>query len=84
MDDIEEFTYQEATVDKEGRGSKDIMHRLQKARDAFLRLRRVWAARGIGKENQDKYIEDLSLNKRLQGGQGCVAGDKARESSWSR
>ena len=47
VDDVEELPYHEVIVDKEGRGSKDIMHHLQKARDAFQRLRRVWAARGI-------------------------------------
>ena len=31
----------------EGGGSKDIIHCLQRARGAFQRLRRVWAARGI-------------------------------------
>ena len=57
VDDIEEFTYQEAIVDKEGRGSKDIMHHLQKARDAFQRLRRVWAARGIGKRTKISILK---------------------------
>ena len=47
VDDVEEFTYLVAIVDKEGGSSKDITHRLQKARGAFQRLRRVWAARGI-------------------------------------
>ena len=32
VDDVEEFTYPGATVDKDGGGSKDIMYRLQKAR----------------------------------------------------
>ena len=50
VDDIEEFTYLGAIVDKEGGGS--ILHRLQKARDAFQRLRRVWAARGVGKRTK--------------------------------
>ena len=46
VDDVEEFTYLGAFVDEESGGSEDIMHRLQNARDAFQRLRRVWAARG--------------------------------------
>ena len=41
VDDVEELAYQEAIVDKEGRGSKDIMHHLQKVRGAFQTLRRV-------------------------------------------
>ena len=53
MDDIEEFTYLGAIVDKEGGGS--IMNHLQKARDTFQRLRRIWAARGIGKRTKIRY-----------------------------
>ena len=59
VDDTEEFTYLGAIVDKEGGGS--IMNSLQKARDAFQRLRRVWAARGIGKRTKIRL-----LKKRLQ------------------
>ena len=55
VDDIEEFTYLGAIVDKEGRGT--IMHRLQKARDAFQRLSRVWAARGIGKRTKIRLLK---------------------------
>ena len=33
-------------------GSKDIRNRLQKARGAFWRLWRVWAARGIGRRTK--------------------------------
>ena len=36
----------------EGGGSKDIIHCLQRARGAFQRLRRVWAARGIGRRTK--------------------------------
>ena len=45
VEDVEEFPYLGATVDKEGRGSKDIMNRLQKARRAFWRLGKVCAVR---------------------------------------
>ena len=41
VDDVEELTYLGAIVDKEGGGSKDIMHRLQKARGVFKTLRRL-------------------------------------------
>ena len=34
-DDVEEFTYLGAIVDKEGGGCRDIMHRLHKAHGAF-------------------------------------------------
>ena len=45
VEDVEEFVYLGAIVDKEGGGSKDIRTRLQKARGAFQRLWKVWAAR---------------------------------------
>ena len=48
-DDVEEFTFLRAILDKECGGSKDIIHRLEKARGAFQRLRRIWAAREIGR-----------------------------------
>ena len=35
VEDVEEFPYLGATVDKEGAGSKDILNQLQKARWAF-------------------------------------------------
>ena len=49
VEDVEEFLYLGATVDKEGGGSKDIMNRLQKVRSAFQRLGKVWAEKGIGR-----------------------------------
>ena len=59
LDDIEEFQYLGAIVDKDGGGSKDIMHRLQKARGAFQRLRRVWAAKGIGRRTKIRLFKTL-------------------------
>ena len=41
VDDVEELTNQEAIVDKECRGSKDIMHLLEKVCGPFQTLRRV-------------------------------------------
>ena len=35
--------YLGAIIDKEGGGRRDIRNRLQKARSAFQRLRKVWA-----------------------------------------
>ena len=61
VDDVEELTYQEAIVDKEGRGSKDIMHHLQKVCGAFQRLRRVWAARGIGKRTRIRSFKTQTV-----------------------
>jgi len=47
VEDVEKFAYLGAIVDKEGRGSEDIVNRLQKAHGAFQRLGKVWAVRGI-------------------------------------
>ena len=49
VEDVWEFPYLGATFNKEGGGSRDIKNRLQKARGAFQRLGKVWAARGIGR-----------------------------------
>ena len=49
VDDVEEFTYRGAILDKEVEGSKDIMHRLQKARGTLQRLGRIWVPREIGR-----------------------------------
>ena len=59
VDDIEEFTYLGAIVDKEGGGSKDIMNRLQKACGAFQRLWMVRAARGIGRRTKILLFKTL-------------------------
>ena len=40
----------------EGGGSKDVMHCLQKARGAYQTLRRVWAARGIGRRTKRRLF----------------------------
>ena len=54
-----EFPYQGATVVKEGGGSRDIKNRLQKARGAFQRLGKVWAARGIGRGTKIRLFKTL-------------------------
>ena len=48
-----------ATVDKEGGDSRDIKNRLQKARGAFQRLRKVWGARGIGRGTKIRLFKTL-------------------------
>ena len=57
VDDVEELTYHEAIVDKEGRGSKDIMHHLQKVCGAFQTLRRVWTAREIRRRTRIRLFK---------------------------
>jgi len=41
VEEIEELAYLGASVDKKGGGSRNIRNRLQKARGAFQRLRKV-------------------------------------------
>ena len=59
VDDVEEFPYLGAIADKEGGGSKDIRHCLQKVRGAFQRLRRDWAARGIRRRTKRRLFKTL-------------------------
>ena len=51
------LTKEAAIVDKEGGGSDNIRNRLQKARGAFLRLWKVWAARGIRRRTKIRLFE---------------------------
>ena len=60
VDDVEEFTSLGAILDTEGRGSIDIMHRSQKARGAFHRLRRIWTATGIGRKTKIRLFKTSS------------------------
>ena len=59
VEDVGEFPYLGATVDKEGGGSRDIRNRLQKARGVFQRLGKVWAARGIGRGTKIRLFQTL-------------------------
>ena len=57
VEDVEEFAYLGAIVHKEGGGSKDIRNRLQKARGAFQKLWKVWAARKIGRRTKIRLLK---------------------------
>ena len=59
VEDVGEFPYLGATVEKEGGGSRDIKSRLQKARGAFQRLGKVWVARGIGRGTKIRLFKTL-------------------------
>ena len=59
MDDFEEFTSLGAILDKEGGGSEDILHHLQKARSAFQRLKKIWAPTGIGRRTNIRLFKTL-------------------------
>ena len=71
VDDVEEFTYRGAILDKEGGGSKDIMHRLQKVPGAFQRLGRIWAAKGIGRRTKIRLFKTLAQLVLLYGCKTC-------------
>ena len=57
VEDVEEFAYLGAIVHKEGGDSKDIRNRLQKARGAFQKLWKVWAARKIGRRTKIRLLK---------------------------
>ena len=57
VEDVEEFVYIVAIVDKEGGGSKDIGNRLRKSRGTFQRLWKVWTARGIGRRTKIRLFK---------------------------
>ena len=67
VEDVEEFPFLGAGVDKEGGGSKDIMNRQQKARRAFQRLGKVWAARDIGRGTKIRLFKTLIRRVLLYG-----------------
>ena len=57
VEDVEEFACLGAIVDKEGGGSKDVRNRLQKARGAFQKLWKVWAARKKGRRTKIRLLK---------------------------
>ena len=59
VEDVDQFVYFGAIIDKEGGGNKDIQHRLQKARGAFHRLQRIWCCRGIGRKTKLHLFKTL-------------------------
>ena len=67
VDNVEEFTSLGAILDKEGGGSKDIMHRLQKARGALQRLRRIWVPREIGRRAKIYPVKTIVRSVLLYG-----------------
>ena len=52
VDDVEEFLYLGALLDKEGGATKDIQQRLGKARQTFYRLRRIWDSSEISRKTK--------------------------------
>ena len=62
MEDMSEFIYLCAMVDKEGGGDQDIKNRLQKARGAFYRLTRIWNTTSIGRNTNIHLFKTLVRN----------------------
>ncbi|KAL9956332.1 hypothetical protein ACROYT_G037796 [Oculina patagonica] len=73
VDEVEEFVYLGALLDKEGGTTKDIQHRLSKASQAFYRMRRLWETSEIGRKTKlwsggQKGEEDRVDRKQHGGG----------------
>ncbi|GFS00157.1 hypothetical protein ElyMa_004547200 [Elysia marginata] len=53
LENVASFTYQGSTTNKEGGVEEDAKKRIQKARQAFLGLKKIWSSKII-KERKDK------------------------------
>ena len=59
VDDVEEFLYLGALLDKEGGATKDIQQRLGKARQIFYRLRRIWDSSEISRKTKIQLFKTI-------------------------
>ena len=59
VDDVEEFLYLGALLDKEGGATKDIQQRLSKARQTFYRLRRIWNSSEISRNTKIQLFKAI-------------------------
>ena len=59
VDDVEEFLYLGALLDKEGLATKDIQQRLSKARQTFYRLRRIWDNNQISRKTKVQLFKTI-------------------------
>ena len=59
VDDVEEFLYLGALLDKEGGATKDILQRLSKARQTFYRLRRIWDRSEISRKTKVQLFKTI-------------------------
>ena len=48
-----------ALMDKEGAATKDIQHRLSKARQTFYRMRRIWGTSEIGRKKKVQLFKTI-------------------------
>ena len=56
IEDVSSFCYLGSTIDIEGGVNEDIKHRIQKARHAFLLLRKVWTNKAIREKTRIKIF----------------------------
>ena len=59
VDDVEEFLYLGALLDKEGGATKDIQQRLSKAEQTFYRLRRIWNSSEIRRKTKIQLFKTI-------------------------
>ena len=59
VDDVEEFLYLGALLDREGGATKDIQQRLSKARQTFYRLRRIWDCNEISRKTKVQLFKTI-------------------------
>ena len=60
VDEVEEFLYLGALLDKEGGATKDIQQRLSKARQTFYRLRRIWDCNEISRKTKVQLFKTIA------------------------
>jgi hypothetical protein len=53
---VHDFTYLGSNVSEDGGTWKDVETRIQKARGAFIRLRKIWLAHYINKDTKIKFF----------------------------
>ena len=59
VDDVEEFLYLGALLDKEGGANKDIQQILSKARQTFYRLQRIWNSSEISRKTKIQLFKTI-------------------------
>ena len=59
MRSLPEFVYLGALMDKEGGTTKDIQHRLSKARQTFYSMRKIWSTSEIGRKMKVQLFKTI-------------------------
>jgi hypothetical protein len=66
---VHDFTYLGSNASEDGGTCKDVEIRIQKARGAFTRLRKIWLAHYINKDTKIKLLNVYVKSVRLYGRQ---------------